>query len=122
VVTAPVVTPLPTPAPGTRAHPRVRVKITISWTWNRGRTRLQSLRLGRLPRGGSLTVKCTGAGCRKRAWVADARGLPALLRRLHGNIYRAGDRIRITISAPGRVSERAVVRIRYGRLPLATEL
>jgi hypothetical protein len=44
------------------------------------------------------------------------------VRALDGSAYSAGDRIHITISAPGRRSERAVVRIRYGRLPLAREL
>jgi hypothetical protein len=45
-----------------------------------------------------------------------------LQRRLQGTTYRADDRILITISAPGRVAERALLTIRNGRLPRAALL
>jgi hypothetical protein len=42
-----------------------------------------------------------------------------LLRGLRGRRYRSGDVLRITVTAPGYRAERAEVRFRYGRLPLA---
>jgi hypothetical protein len=123
VVTAPVTTPLPAPAPGPPGHRRVSVRLTISWTWNRSRTRLHRLRLGRLPGDATLAVSCRGRGCPLRhARATGRRRLRGLVSRLDGDLFRAGDRILITVSVPGRVSERGAVRIRYGRLPLAREL
>jgi hypothetical protein len=123
VVTIPVATPLPVLTQGPGARRRVSVRITITWTWNRGRTRLHEIRLGRLPQGAHVAVHCAGRGCpRRHSRIAAARRVTGLLRGLDGTVYRAGDRILITISAPGRRSERASVRIRAGRLPLAREL
>jgi hypothetical protein len=122
VVTTPVATPLPVPGRGTKAHPRVRTKVVIRWTWNGARTRLRTLTMTRLPRGAKITVRCVGPGCRHRARVATARGVRRLVRSLEHTVYRAGDRLVITISAPGRVAERAEVRIRNGRVPRVREL
>jgi hypothetical protein len=59
-------------------------------------------------------------------WDGSGRGRSAakvVIRwTLERAVYRAGERLRITISAPGRVAERAEVRIRSGRLPLVPEL
>jgi uncharacterized protein YuzE len=121
VVTTPVPTPLPTPPAGTRAHPRVRVKVLISWTWNRARTRVHEARIGRLPRTGKLTVSCAGRGCPFRVRSTGAKRLKAFTQRLRGTVFRAGDRVTITVSAPGRVSERGVLTIRNGRKPLVKE-
>jgi hypothetical protein len=122
VVTAPVTVPLPTPARGTRRHPRVRVTIRISWTYNRARTRIHRVQMSRVPRGARITVRCTGRGCPVKQRTARARHLRGLERRLAGSLYRAGDLILITIAAPGHVSERALVKIRNGRLPVAALL
>jgi len=117
-----VATPLPTPPRGTGRHPRVRVTITISWTYNRARTRIHRLQMSRLPRGATVTIRCTGRGCPLKRRSAKARHVKLLERRLQGTTYPAGDRLWITISAPGRVSERALVTIRSGRLPRASLL
>jgi hypothetical protein len=122
VVTAPVTVPLPTPARGTRRHPHVRVTIRISWTYNRARTRIHRVQMSRVPRGARITVRCTGRGCPVKQRTARARHLRGLERRLAGSLYRAGDLILITIAAPGHVSERALVKIRNGRLPVAALL
>jgi hypothetical protein len=39
------------------------------------------------------------------------------VRRLRGRRYRAGDRLFITLSAPGYRNERAQIRFRWGRKP-----
>ena len=122
VATAPVTVPVPTPPPGTRRHPRVRVKITISWTYNRARTRLHRIQMSRLPRGARVTVTCAGHGCPLKRRSAKAAHVKLLERRLQGTTYRAGDRLGITVSAPGRVSERARLTMRNGRLPRAALL
>ncbi len=121
-VSAPVTVPIPTPQRGTRRHPRVQVTIKISWTYDRARTRIHRVQLSKLPRGARVTVQCTGHGCPMHERSAKARHLRSLIHHLEGGLYRAGGRIIITISAPGRVSERALLKIRNGRLPLAALL
>jgi hypothetical protein len=57
-------------------------------------------------------------------YLGDDDGAPkssvrVFVHRLTGTIYRPGDRLLITISAPGRVSERARITVRNDRKPLA---
>jgi hypothetical protein len=122
MVTAPVTVPLPIPPRGSRAHPRVRVKIRISWTYNGARTRIHKVQVSRLPRGARITVKCTGRGCPMKRRSARAAHLRILVHHLDGSVYHAGDLLLITVTAPGHVSERALVKIRDGRLPVAALL
>ena len=77
------------------------------------------MRLGRLPRHAEVTTVCRGQGCPLRASEATARKLGRLLTALDGLVYRAGDRISITIRAPGYRPERAVLVIRNGAEPTA---
>jgi hypothetical protein len=119
VVTTPVATPIPTPPKGTASRPRVRAKVTISWTWNHGRTRIHKVDVTRLPRRARITLRCMGRGCPMTKRSATAAHLRVFVHRLIGTTYRSGDRLLITISAPGRVPERARITIRNGRMPLA---
>jgi hypothetical protein len=122
----PVVLPPPTtvstpvtvvlPLPTGRRH--VRVKITIGWTWNGGRTRLSRIRIGHVPARATVTVTCKGPGCPKpHTRRARGRRVKTLVAHLHGGRYRAGDRLFVTISAPGLIAERAEITIRNGELP-----
>jgi hypothetical protein len=115
VVTTPTSTSLPQP---TTPH-ELAVKLQISWTWNAAVTRLHGTKLGSLPGRAQIFVQCRGKGCPgKRNLSADgARNVRRLLRRLHGRRYRAGDRVLIILKAPGYLPERALVKIRDGRLP-----
>ncbi len=122
IVTTPVTVPLPTPPRGTRRHPAVRVLIKISWTWTRTSTRIHRVIVGKLPRRATITLKCSGRGCPIKKRSAKAARVGVFAHRLIGTKYRAGDRVFITVSAPGRVAERAVVTIRDGRKPLAALL
>jgi hypothetical protein len=98
----------------------VRVRITISWTWRRGHTRLRRLGFGHLPRRAVATVSCAGRGCPKpRRHAAGAADASRLATALRGTAYRAGDRLEITVTVPGRVPERAALRIRDGAAPVA---
>lgn len=114
VQTTPVMVPVPKP------HGRryVKVSIRLSWTWHGRHTRLHRIEFGRLPKRATISVGCRGRGCPKPlAMTARSRHKKALERSLDGQRYRAGDRLFITVMVPGRVPERAEVKIRDGKIP-----
>ncbi|MBV9363340.1 MAG: hypothetical protein JO286_19765 [Solirubrobacterales bacterium] len=115
VVTTPVSTPLPAPV----APHALAVRLRISWTWNHSVTRLNRVRIGRFPGLAQIFVQCRGRGCPGKRDISarGARHVMRLLRALRGKQYRAGDRLLIIIKAPGYLPERALVKIRDGRLP-----
>lgn len=116
VTTVPVTTPIPTPKP---APHRLRIKLAISWTWDRAITWLQKVKIGTFPGRTQIALECKGHGCprHRKATATGIRHLRHLLRRLRGHRYRSGDRLLITLEAPGYLPERAEVTFRYGRLP-----
>jgi hypothetical protein len=116
-----VTTPQPTTLPLPRSRRALRVRVALSWTWRYGITRLNTVRFGRHPGRLTVTILCRGHGCPRplRLTASKSAELRRLLRRLHGRRYRAGDRLFITLTAPGYRPERAELTIRYGRLPLA---
>jgi hypothetical protein len=76
-------------------------------------------KIGSFPGKAQIFVQCRGRGCphKHNISAAGARNVRRLLRNLHGRRYRAGDRVLIVLKAPGYLPERALVRIRNGRLP-----
>jgi hypothetical protein len=116
VVTVPVTTPLPTPPRRARA---LRVKLALSWTYNRASTRVRKVKVGTFPGRTQLLLDCKGRGCPRhsKASAKGPRGLRHLLHTLEGRRYRAGDRLLITLKAPGYRTERAEVDIRWGKKP-----
>ena len=118
VVTVPVTVAVPQPAPRPRA---LRVKLAISWTWDRSTTRLRTAKLGSFPGRTRLLVQCQGRGCpgRPRVTASGPRALRRLVRGLSGRRYRVGDRLLITLTAPGYRPERAEIDFRWGELPRA---
>ena len=121
----PVVTiPVPVPLPRPTARRALKVKMLLSWTWRYGVTWLDKAKIGRLPTDARLTIRCMGRGCPRHSQesATGARRVLRLLRRLRGRRYRAGDVLRIALTAPGYTPERAKVLIRYGDLPLAKVL
>ena len=121
VVTVPVTVPVPQPTPRPRA---LRVKLAISWTWNRATTRLRKVRLGSFPGRTRLLVQCQGRGCprHRKVTASGPRAVRRLVRGLAGRRFRAGDRLLITLTAPGYRSERAEIDFRWGKLPRASLL
>jgi hypothetical protein len=115
--TRPVTTPLPLP----KARRVLKVKMRLRWTWRYGVTWLDAIRMGSHPGGTRLTLQCLGRGCpRLASESAVGRGpLRRLLRAWRGQRFRAGDRLIVTLRAPGFLPERAAVLIRFGKLPLA---
>jgi hypothetical protein len=113
--------PVRTKVPRSKAHHALKVRLSLSWTWRYRSTRLVKLGLGHLPRRARATVRCDGRGCpRPRAVkAAGAHRVSLLLSALTGHRYRAGDKLWITLSAPGYRPERVKIRFRYGRVPTA---
>ena len=117
-------TPVATTLPVGRGRRVLRVRLRLSWTWRYGVTRLADARIGHFPRRTRLTVSCRGRGCPAHL-PRPARGRRAIgrsLRALRGRRFRAGDRLRVVLTAPGWRAERAELVIRYGRLPLVRTL
>ena len=115
-----VTTPVPTPIPRPKARHTLKVRLSLSWTWRYAITRLDTAKIiGGLPGRTRATLRCAGRGCPRRRTVSatGARHVKRLLRSLHGRRYRAGDVLRITLTAPGYGAERAELVFRYGRLP-----
>ena len=119
VVSTPVSTPVPQPVAG---HRQLRVKLAIGWTWNRAHTWLRRTRVASLPAATKLSLRCEGRGCPRpqRSFADGSKAVHRLLRRIVGHRYRAGDRLLLTLAAPGWLSERAQIRFRWGRLPGVT--
>jgi hypothetical protein len=123
VVTTPVTVTVPSPSPTPVGHPgkhsqrRFKVKIAVTWTWVHAHSRLRHMRVSKLPAAASVTISCRGRGCPLRIRHADKRKLKRLVASVQGTIYRAGDHVYITVSAPGYLSERARFTIRNGALP-----
>jgi hypothetical protein len=118
----PVVESQPLPVPHkspTSKRRRIRAKFVLDWTWNHTRTRLHAVHVTGVPRDGRIEVRCTGKGCPGTATTAGYKHLRTLLHSVAGRVFRAGDVLTITVSAPHEQSERIAVRIRDGRLPRA---
>jgi hypothetical protein len=116
--TTPVPVTVAPPAPSPRER-RLRVKIVMAWTWNGAHTRLRRLLFSRFPGRGTVRVSCRGRGCPRRASHAGHRNLRGLVSSLERRVFRSGQHLTITVSAPGWVPERAGVAIRDGALPTA---
>jgi hypothetical protein len=112
---APVSTPVgATAAPARGSHRRaLHLRIALRWTWNLGLTRLRAISIRRAPRGTTLSFGCAGRGCPFRLRRGRVR---TILRR--GAAFRWGDRLTLTVIAPGHRALRVRVRIRYARLPV----
>jgi hypothetical protein len=117
VVTVPVPTPVPTPRPQPHA---LRIKLTISWTWNRATTRVHKVKVGSFPGRTKLQVACKGRGCPRHRGKDIAKGIRGVHKLLHNLVdrrYRAGNKIILTLQAPGYKQERAELDIRWGHKP-----
>jgi hypothetical protein len=114
-------TSIPEPIAPTRSRARVlHVKITLGWHWRHAATRLRRVQIAHLPRGATVRISCRGPGrgCRGRILSARPSSLRRLVRAMVGRMYRAGDRISITVTAPGYESLRARITIRNNKIPI----
>jgi hypothetical protein len=107
---------LPVPA----ARRRVHARLLISWRWSAQRTVLRSLRISKLPRHARVSVACSGPRCPTlRVHAAIKRHVRRLRRALAHLRLHPGDRLHITVRAPGHRPERIVLVIRRGAEPRA---
>jgi hypothetical protein len=112
-------TPPPAPAPQVTtgsttisAPPRprrVHALLRLSWRWRGAHTRVRRLTGLQMPQGRRFTIRCSGRGCPAGIRSRHARHS---LRALDGLVFRAGDRLEITVFAPGLILERFVLRFR----------
>jgi hypothetical protein len=107
-------TPLPK-APGA-IHARFKVRLH----YGPRATVVRYIRLlSGLPARGRVTIRCAGPHCpRIRATAAGRRRVAKMLARLAGRRFAPGDRVLITVAAPGHRPERIELRIRRGRKPV----
>jgi hypothetical protein len=110
----------PQTVPVPTARRRVHARLRISWRWSAQRTVLRSLRITKLPRHARISVACSGPRCPKlRVDAATKRHVHRLLRALAHTRLHPGDRLRITVRAPGHRPERIELLIRRAAEPRA---
>ncbi len=108
--------PLVTPSPAKG----VRAQFVMRWHWIGARTTLRSIAVHKLPRRAQVRVSCAGRGCpRLRVKSATGSRVRRLLAGLRGRTFRAGDRLRLTVSAPRLRREQIQLTIRNNRIPQA---
>ena len=103
-------------APPHRKH-RLAVKIVMKWHWNHRRTRLLWVKIGRAPGRAAFSISCRGKGCPAHKLHASSATLRRSHRILSGKVYRSGDRLLVSLTAPAWRPERAQITIRNGRKP-----
>ncbi len=121
--------PSPVPAPPTQVTQTTPVPkqpgaihalFRVKWHYNRRGTVVRYIRLlSGLPASGRVTVRCTGPHCpHVHASAARHKAVVKMLAKLTGRRFDPGDRLLITVTAPGHRPERIELRIRRGRKPL----
>jgi hypothetical protein len=68
----------------------------------------------RAPRGASITLRCLGRGCPAQRWARTAA--LTRIKRFEGTL-RAGTKLVITVTKPGRIGKRTTIVIRRGKAP-----
>lgn len=104
------------------AHGHVNVAVAIRWSWAGRQTVLRRITIMRLPRRARVGLTCAGRGCPWHGLSAPWRSVGRLKGRLAGTRFRSGDVLTLTIAVPGRISERARLKIRDGHKPLVRRL
>jgi hypothetical protein len=114
--------PQPTQIPLGKGRYTLKIKLEMKWSWRFGVTTLRKTTIGRFPRSTRLSMTCTGSGCPRplKLTAAGPKRIQALLKRLIGRRYRAGDVVTVTFTARGWGRERARVTMRSGHLPRVT--
>ena len=100
-----------------RQKHRLAVKIVIKWRWNHRHTRLLWVKIGRAPGRAAFSITCRGRGCPRTSSTPAPPTLHRRHRTLRGELYRAGDRLLVSLTAPSWKAERARITIRNGRKP-----
>lgn len=119
--TSTVQVPVPTPIPTPKRHARtLRIRLTISWNFKASTTRVHGVKIGTFPWRTTLQLQCKGRGCPRHRGKDTAKGIRGVHRLLHalvGRRYRAGNKLIVTLKAPGYREERAELDMRFNRKP-----
>ena len=91
----------------------------MGWRWNALRTVLTRLSFSNLPGTARILTACEGKRGPFKRRTGTAGSIKAFERGLVGSAFVSGDKLMLTISAPGRRAERAQVTIRHERIPRA---
>jgi hypothetical protein len=123
VTPAPTATPLPAPAPATPVPGKPRAAVLTTTLFYRfgtpgaRATKLLGVRLGDLPKGAAIDVRCRGRGCPARSTVTAPKGgrikLKAFVRRKLGK----GAVVEIRVTRPDGAGKLWRLTIRPGRAP-----
>ena len=116
---APLAAPVPAGAvlPGAAASPRMMRPapvVRIRGRLSRSGARITLLTV-QAPHGAAITVRCRGRDCPARRW-AHATVLTRIAR--FQDDLRAGTRLTISITKPGRIGKHTTISIRRGKAPL----
>ncbi len=106
---------LTAPVPKTRKHRQIRTKVTTGWRWDARRTVLTRLSFSNLPGTARILTTCTGKRCPFKSRTGTAGSIKAFERGLVGSAFVSGDKLMLTISAPGRRAERVARETRRAR-------
>jgi hypothetical protein len=106
------------------AYARVSSPVTYDFHENDHGTRVRSLRVTRVPAGGTVDVRCAGPGCPFKTRRPGTRRGSAELRGLFaGHRLRRGAVVEVTVSAPEMIAKVVRFTVRSGRkLPVAQVL
>jgi hypothetical protein len=104
--------------PGGRRPSAIRTKVTFDWDPRARSTSLIWTHFGRLPPDARISLTCTGHGCPFHRLRATAHRVRTLERQLRNRSFHAGDRLRLTITAPHRTAETGTELIRRGKEPV----
>jgi hypothetical protein len=96
------------------------VRARFKWDWRGATTRLDFARFGPLPKRGRVVLRCTGADCPFTHLSAGRRGLKRLKHKLVNRVFRPGQTLEVTITAPHRIAERGLITIQRGALPIVS--
>jgi hypothetical protein len=95
-----------------------RMPATVSARWSESGSRLERLRVSRLPAGATVSVDCAGRGCplRDRTLRRSRGGSVDLLGRVTPS-FRAGQALAVQVQAHGYDGKLVRWRVRAGRIP-----
>jgi Putative metal-binding motif len=104
------------------AKPHVTAHVSVFWTVRRRIATVDSWSIKGLPAKARVTVACQGPRCPFKTRALKVKGKSLNLREaLKGKLtFRAGQKVTVTISAPGMVAKVLRYTIRAGKLPRQT--
>jgi hypothetical protein len=125
VSTATVVSTVQAPSatetvPNTKAKTRLHVPVSVKWSWSGAVTKLDWLRVGKLPKGGKLLVTVKLPGKHGKTYTKSAtttKTVKAAIVWLEANHYLPGDVVTLEITRRGYISEQAIWKIRRANIP-----